>query len=83
MAAPSESSVALAAVLEEGGEHAAAITARFHRTMLWRLRTGRRLPELETAIVLQDLSGGRVDAAGWLRPAPRKVPKAKRQSSRS
>lgn len=70
MAAPSESSVALAQILEEGGEAAEAITARFHRTMLWRLRTGRRLPELETAIVLETLSEGRIQAAGWFRPAP-------------
>lgn len=81
MPAPSESSVALAEVLSEGGEEAAAITARFDRSMLWRLRTGRRLPELETAVALQELSGGRIDAAGWLRPAPKVARRGRRASS--
>jgi len=65
---PSESSVALDEVLQEDGVESRAIAERFHRTMLWRLRTGRRSPDLKTAGELQELSAGRVDALGWLKP---------------
>lgn len=66
---PSESSVALDQFLKDAGEaEMEALSARFHRTMLWKLRTGRRGPELETAVELERLTGGKVSAAGWLNP---------------
>lgn len=65
----SRSSVALDELLDRGGDAAEAIRTRFHRTMLWRLRTGRRLPEIETATELHRLSGGRVPIDGWTEPA--------------
>lgn len=62
---PSASSASLDALLEETSPEAEAIRLRFHRTMLWRLRTGRRSPDLQTAIELGELSKERVPAAGW------------------
>lgn len=61
------SAVALSIVLSEDGQAARAITARFHRTLLWRLTTGRGLPDLATATELETLSGGRIDATKWIR----------------
>ena len=60
------SSLALGALLDDKeNPHAQAIAGRFHRTMLWRLRTGRRSPDLETAAEVEKLSGGLVTAVGW------------------
>jgi hypothetical protein len=55
----------LDALLDETSPEAEAIKLRFHRTMLWRLRTGRRSPDLQTAIQIGELSKERVPAAGW------------------
>jgi len=62
---PTDSSEALDGLLEKDVPETRAILKRFHRTMLWRFRTGRRSPDLQTAIELQKLSGQKVPAAGW------------------
>jgi hypothetical protein len=56
---------ALAEVLKTNGKMAQAIKKRFHRTMLWRWKTGRGTPDLHSAPELQKLSRGRVRADGW------------------
>ncbi|HMI84653.1 MAG TPA: hypothetical protein VK550_11195 [Polyangiaceae bacterium] len=48
---------------------ARAIRAAFHRTALWRFRTGRGLPDLRTAVDLCELSGGRVVERDWFAKA--------------
>lgn len=64
---PSESSEALQRLLEGESEYSIAIKGRFHRTVLWRLVTGRRSPDLVTAVDIDDLTGGGVPVKGWLR----------------
>lgn len=61
----SESSIALDALLSEGGPAAEAIKAEVHRTVLWRYRTGRSKPDAATLSKIERLSGGRVRAGGW------------------
>jgi hypothetical protein len=63
---PCPSSRALDELLDTDGPESEAIRARFHRTMLWRYRTGRRKPDIETAKTLAELSGGRVPMNGWV-----------------
>lgn len=73
----SASSAALDALLGGESPESTAITARFHRTMLWRLRTGRRFPDLQSAIEIERLSAGQVPASGWeilKQEEPAKVP---------
>jgi hypothetical protein len=62
---PTVSSAKLDALLNQESPESSAIRLRFHRTMLWRLRTGKRSPDLETASLLQSLSGGKIAAVGW------------------
>ena len=62
---PRPAGVALAQLLEEGGEAAERIRAAVHRTMLWRFTTGRGVPDADTIAILHDLSDGRVPANGW------------------
>lgn len=38
---------------------------QIHRTMLWRFVSGDRKPDLETALKIQRLTGGKVPADGW------------------
>lgn len=70
--ASSPASRALDALLTEGGPEAEKVAARFHRTMLWRFRTGRRMPDIVTASALHALSGGRVAIDGWVPIEPRR-----------
>lgn len=37
----------------------------FHRTMLWKWSTGRGCPDLASAFLLEDLTGGRLPARLW------------------
>jgi hypothetical protein len=60
-----QSSEALDAVLNKGGADAEQIRDKFHRTMLWRLRSGKRSPELQTAVDIEKITGGKVTAEGW------------------
>lgn len=53
------------AVLHEDGSPAEAIRERFHRTMLWNFRTGRRKPDADGIAVLHKLTEGRIAAHGW------------------
>lgn len=62
----SESSRLLDALLSEGGDVAALLVATFHRTTLWRLRTGRRRPEMDTANDIARITHGRVPVTGWV-----------------
>ena len=52
--------------MTEGGPAADAVRGAFHRTILYKLRTGRRGPELATAVQIERLTGGRVSTEGWL-----------------
>lgn len=61
----SRSSIALDGLLRAGGEVAERIEERFHRTLLWRYRTGAGKPSAPQAAELQELSGGVVMADGW------------------
>lgn len=61
----SPSAAALEALLAQDGPEAAAIRGRVHRTALWRYLQGRRRPDLRTATLLEELSQGKVRAAGW------------------
>lgn len=40
-----------------------------HRTMLWRFRTGRSKPSVDTAAVLERETCGRVRASEWTEPS--------------
>jgi hypothetical protein len=42
-----------------------AIRRRFHRTELWRLRTGRRVAELDTADFIERATKGRIPVQWW------------------
>ncbi len=64
------SAVELAKILRESQELAQRLTKRVHRSMLWRYSTGRSIPDLERAVLLEDLTGGRLTARGWIQPAP-------------
>lgn len=62
----SRSSIALDTLLDIGGEKAEAIRkSTIHRTVLWRYRTGLGKPDVESAALLERLSGGEVAANGW------------------
>lgn len=63
----SPSAQALDRLLSEGGAIAAALKSSVHRTMLWRFRSGRRLPDAQTIAKLHEVSGGLVPADGWTR----------------
>lgn len=39
-----------------------------HRTMLWRFRTGRGKPSVETAALIERETGGLAPASGWEDP---------------
>lgn len=52
-------------VLDEDGPTAKAIRREFHRTSLWRLRTGRRQGELDSAKLIEKKSRGRIRATWW------------------
>ena len=58
-------------ILDEVGPIARAIRARFHRTELWRLRTGRRVARLDTANAVKEITKGRIPSHWWLEE-PRK-----------
>jgi len=61
------SAIALEAYLQEcSDEERAALVGQVHRTMLWRYTTGRGEPDLERAFLIEDLTGGRVTARGWV-----------------
>lgn len=61
----SNSAIALHRLLEEKTPETEALTARYHRTALWRYRKGDRKPDVETAAEIERISGGRVPANGW------------------
>lgn len=63
--AESVASRALNQLLDEGGELADAVRAVVHRTVLWRYRTGRGKPDVDTAAKLEEASAGRVQANAW------------------
>jgi len=55
-------------ILVEEGRLARAIKREFHRSVLWRYRTGRRLPELDGAVLIAKLTKRRIPEAYWLIP---------------
>ncbi len=62
----SPSSLALDALLDEGGDAADAVREKINnRTTLWRYRTGRTVPPADVASEIEVLSAGRVPANGW------------------
>lgn len=61
----SASAAALAEILLNK-ELAKKLETRFHRTMLWRWSTGRGLPDLERATLLDEQTEGQVAAKGWI-----------------
>lgn len=56
-------------ILDERGPRAEALKVRFHRTHLWRLRTGRRVANLSTAEKIEKVSKGAIRAKWWLQEA--------------
>jgi hypothetical protein len=54
--------------LAEKGTLARAIKRKFHRSVLWRLRTGRRLPELEGAVLMARVTKRRIPEVYWTKP---------------
>jgi len=65
----SASAIALAQVLEAGGDTADTIKQAVHRTQLWRYCRGLGRPDADTSATLHRLSGGVVAADGWGAPA--------------
>ena len=63
---PSRASVELDRILRENGPIAKKIREHFGRSVLSRLRNGQRLPELETAVKMQELTC--ISPKGWLEP---------------
>lgn len=63
------SSVALDELFESEREEDLAIIdalyARMHRTALWKYRKRRRRPDLDTANMIESVTGGRIRAGGW------------------
>lgn len=57
-------------ILDTDGPDAEAIRARFHRTMLWRYRTGRRTPHSNVLPTLTALSRGKIPMPAWFEKAP-------------
>lgn len=70
----SKSARALVRVLDEGGPLAEKIRGRFHYTVLWRWKTGRRAAGRATAFELEKMSGGQIPADGW--PMTRRAARA-------
>lgn len=58
----------LAEILDENGEPAKAIKARFHPTMISRWKHAARLPDLQSAIELSRLTDGRLPPELWKVP---------------
>lgn len=63
----SASAAALDRLLKSNDAVAEVVRRSVHRTMLWRFRTGERVPNVETAGRLHALTGGIVPADGWVR----------------
>lgn len=66
----SDSSRALDALLNEGGDFARAVADAFtaekiHRTVVWRYRNGRGKPDADTIAKIERITRGRVPANGW------------------
>jgi hypothetical protein len=59
----------LDAVLLKGGPVAKALLRRYHRTVLWRLRTGRRSAAADTRQTVAELTGRKIAPADWEKPA--------------
>jgi len=55
-------------IMAEDGPLARAIQRKFHRSVLWRLRTGRRQPELESAVLMAKVTKGRLPESYWTIP---------------
>lgn len=58
----------LAEILDENGLEAQAIRARFHATMVSRWKHGARLPDLQSAILLSEITAGRIAVDAWKLP---------------
>lgn len=65
---PSAAARALSEVLDEDGEMARALKKHFHYTMLWKYKTGRRRPALESATKMHELTFGRIQESQWYVP---------------
>lgn len=63
-------SIALDQILKEKGALARKIRAHFDRGRLARMRSGKRKVELQSAVLLSKLSGGRIPEKAWTIPAP-------------
>jgi hypothetical protein len=68
-------------VLREDGSAAQAIREAVHRATLWKIRKGRTKPGRELAILLRDLSNGRISIEGWT-PVGRATARSRRSSVR-
>lgn len=65
---PSVASRALDDFCKENNDEAEALRngrCGVHRTVIWRLRTGRRSPDLSTAALIEKATGGRVRTTDW------------------
>ena len=61
----SRSAIALAKVLDHGGDAAEKLRAKYDATALWRWRKGKRGASRLTAIEIEAITGGKVKADGW------------------
>lgn len=55
-------------ILVENGSLAKAIKRKYHRSVLWRFRTGRRIPELVCAVRMARVTKGRIPEPFWTQP---------------
>jgi hypothetical protein len=62
---PSRASNELDVILHEEGPLAESIRKHFTRTHLWRLRTGRRRPDIDGMVLLRKLTRGRIILDWW------------------
>ena len=76
-----QSARALREVLDEGGDVADRIRAKFHRITRWKWTRGRRKPDAVSLTWLHDITDGRVAADGWLTACERSASNANHEAA--
>jgi len=67
---PTRGSNELDEILFEDGAIAKAIKKHFSRTVLWRFRTGRRIPDFDAMKEIRKLTQGRIVFDWWAEEGP-------------